>query len=133
MKAKPGAGNREPEAWSQPVPKEVLPSAIEVRRGITPALPTTDYRLPTSIELHIEELVIHGFEPNDCEQLASAVESELARLLTERGIQQSLTDGIEIERLHGGAFRIKQDEPSTSVGQHLAGAIYSGINGGKRG
>ena len=36
---------------------------------------------PARIELHIEELVLHGFAPGDRRPLGEAVERELTRLL----------------------------------------------------
>lgn len=125
-KAEIGMQNAELRGQLPIAPKEALPLALDPKLSTNRAAPGS--RLPTPIELHIEELVIHGFAPNDHQQLAAAVEHELTRLLDEKGFGQALTDEMEIERLHGGAFRIRQDEPSTTTGQQLAGTIYKSIN-----
>ncbi len=96
------------------------------------AQPNTAAVAPRSIELHIEELVLHGFAPDNHEQFAAAVESELTRLLTERGIPSLLTASGEVEQLGGSAFRIQQGEQAEVTGQHLAKAIYTGVKGGLR-
>ena len=93
---------------------------------------TSAIRNPQSIELHIEELVVDGFAPDNRERFVAAVESELARLLGERGISGSLTEDIEVEQLTGSALRIRQDETSETTGQHLAQAIYARMIGGLR-
>ena len=49
-----------------------------------------------NIELHIEELVLHGFSPGDRYRIGEAVEQELTRLLADRGVPQSLAEGGEI-------------------------------------
>ena len=39
-----------------------------------------------SIELHIEELLLHSFSPGDQYHIGEAVEQELSRLLADRGV-----------------------------------------------
>ena len=46
-----------------------------------------------NIELHIEELVLHGFEPGDRHRIGEAIERELARLFAEQGTPPSLAQG----------------------------------------
>jgi len=104
----------------------------EPRPEIDSANPQSAIRDPQSIELHIEELVIDGFAPDDREQFAAAVESELTRLLGERGIPGSVTEDIEVERGAGGALHIPQNEKSETTGRRLARVIYTGMMGGLR-
>ena len=133
MKQNAEVGMRNAELQSQPSvpPKEALPNVRAPKPALDPVSPQSAIRNPQSIELHIEELVIHGFAPDNHGRFAAAVESELTRLLSERGIGQSLSESMEIEQLHGGAFRVRQDEQSEGVGQHLAKAIYLGVTGGQ--
>ena len=42
-------------------------------------------RKPYNIELHIEELVLHGFSPRDRDAIGEAVQRELTRLFVEQG------------------------------------------------
>jgi len=112
--------------------KEALPNVRVSNPDLEPVSPQSAIRNPQSIELHIEELVIHGFAPDNHERFGAAVESELTRLLSERGIVRSLSESIEIEQIHGGAFRVRQDDESEAVGEQLAKAIYLGVTGGER-
>jgi hypothetical protein len=123
------------QSQSSVTPK-VLPDARapkpEPKPSVDSVNPQSVIRNPQSIELHIEELVIDGFAPDNTERFAAAVESELTRLLSERGIQGSLTEDIDVERLAGGALRIRQDEQSETTGRRLARTIYTGMIGGLR-
>ncbi len=45
---------------------------------------------PRVIEVHIAELVLHGFDPHDRRTISDAVSRELARLFTKRGLTTAL-------------------------------------------
>jgi hypothetical protein len=81
-----------------------------------------------NIELHIEELVLHGFKMGDRFRISEAVESELARLFAERGVPQSLSKGGEIERIDGGAFDVARGSKPEVMGAQTAKMIYGGLN-----
>lgn len=85
--------------------------------------------IPENIELHIEELVLHGFAPSDRYLIGAAVERELVRLFAERGMPPSLSQGGEIRRLNGGAFEVRQGAKPETVGVQVAQAIYGGFSG----
>ena len=82
---------------------------------------------PKNIELHIEELVLEGFEHVDKHRIAEAVERELTNLFTERGIPRSLADGGEISRLNGGAFQVALNSRPETIGAKVAQAVYGGL------
>jgi hypothetical protein len=82
---------------------------------------------PNTIELHIEELVLHGFPPKDRHLIGEAVQRELTKLLSERGIPSSLSKGGEIARLDGGSFNVKQGSKADVVGRQVAQAVYGGM------
>jgi hypothetical protein len=117
-------------------PKEALPDARSPKPEPKPSVDSVNQqsviRNQQSIELHIEELVIDGFAPDDAERFAGAVERELTRLLSERGIQASLTEDIDVERLAGGALLIRRGERAETTGQRLARTIFTGMTGGLR-
>ena len=81
-----------------------------------------------NVELHIEELVLHGFEPADRFRIGEAAERELSRLLTERGTPPSLAHGRETARLDGGSFEAKPDSTAESIGAQVARAVYRGLS-----
>jgi hypothetical protein len=78
-----------------------------------------------NIELHIEELVLHGFSPGDRRGIAGAVERELAKLLEEKGTP--VVNSGEIDRLDGGSFRVVQGSKPESTGAQIARAVYRGM------
>ena len=79
------------------------------------------------IELNIDELVLHGFAPGDRHRIGEAVERELTRLLTDRGVPQSLERGGEIASMDGGAFEVAPGSRAQVVGAQVAKAVYGGL------
>jgi hypothetical protein len=80
-----------------------------------------------AVELHIEELVLHGFAPGDHYHIGEAVGRELQRLLSEEGVPASLTSLDRVVRLDGGAFRLSPDSTPQAHGYQIARAIYGGL------
>lgn len=80
-----------------------------------------------NIEIHIEELVLHGFAPGDRYCLGAAVELELARLFAERGVPPSLAQGAEFADMGGGAFEMAPGSRSEAIGAQVAQAVYGGL------
>jgi hypothetical protein len=86
-----------------------------------------------TLDLRIEELVLHGFERIDRHQVASAIERELARLLREPAAHEALrrrgaTDGrADADRLDAGAFIVPHDASAPAVGAQVAQAIWRGM------
>ena len=79
---------------------------------------------PHSIELHIEELVLHGFAPGDRYRIADAVERELARLFAEQGVPPSLAQNNHVARLDGRAFEVAPQAKPETMGVQIARAVY---------
>jgi hypothetical protein len=79
------------------------------------------------IELHIEELVLHGFEPGNHHAIGEAVESELERLLTEGGLAENLTSGGEVPLIHADKINLASGESPVRLGHHIAKSVYRGI------
>ena len=80
-----------------------------------------------NVELHIDELVLHGFAPGDSYRIGAAVERELSRLFAERGTPPSLARGGSTNRLDGGAFEAKPDSRAEAIGARVARAVYGGL------
>lgn len=80
-----------------------------------------------NIELHIEELVLHGFSPGDRYNIARAVERELSMLIGDKGVSQDFVNNGEIERLDGGSFQVLSDSKPESTGAQIARAVYGGM------
>jgi len=76
---------------------------------------------PREIEVHIEELVLHGFAPGERWQVGDALEHELRGLLAERGLPASWQGSPA--KLDAGNVRLTN--PATT-GRQIAGAIHEG-------
>lgn len=85
--------------------------------------------MPQNIELHIEELVLHGFAPGgDRYRIEEAVQQELKRLFAEQGVPRSLAGGGDIGRLDAGAFEMEAGAKPEAIGVQIAQAIYGGLS-----
>lgn len=84
-----------------------------------------------NFELHIEELVLHGFSPRERYAIGEAVQRELTRLFTEQGIHPSLGQG-RIARLDGGSVLVKQGTRADAIGKQVAQTVYAGMKGGAK-
>ena len=82
----------------------------------------------TSIELHIEELVLHGFAAADRRAIGAAVEAELTRLLASRGLPASLADGATIRAIDAGRVAVPGDARPANVGVQVAQSVYGGLS-----
>jgi len=84
----------------------------------------------TEIRLHIDELVLHGFDPRQRHAIADAVQAELTRLLTD-----SLGDPASLEaspsanhrRVDAGTFDLVPGTPPAAAGTSLAAALKTAI------
>jgi hypothetical protein len=83
-----------------------------------------------SIDLHIEELVLRGFEPGEEGRIGQAVQREMARLLAEGNVPPSLAQGGEIAHLDGGTFDVAPGSGAEAIGAQVAQAVYRGLADG---
>jgi hypothetical protein len=81
-----------------------------------------------SIELRIEELILHGFAPGDHHPIGAAMERELGRLLSERGLPPQLVQAGERPSLDGGSFALRPNARPEAIGVHVARAVYGGFS-----
>jgi len=88
----------------------------------------------SNINLHIEELVLHGFAPGDRYIIADAVERELSHLLaqqfmpfTSAGIPRTLAHDLGNSRLDAGAFNVARGSRADSIGIQIAQAVHGGL------
>jgi hypothetical protein len=80
-----------------------------------------------NIHLHIEELVLHNFAPNDRYVIADAVERELSRLLAADGVSHSLGDNSNRPRVDAGNFQVAPGAKTTAIGAQIAQSVHGGI------
>lgn len=80
------------------------------------------------IDLHIDRLVLHGFEHLDRATLGAAVEAELTRLFAEHGTSATLHEGSRIPRIDGGSFSAAPGATAGTLGVQIARSVYGGMN-----
>jgi hypothetical protein len=80
-----------------------------------------------NIEVHIEELVLHGFAPSDRNGMGSGMERKLSRLFIEEGLPPSLGRTQAIDYLDSGAFEVAPELGVEAVGVEVANAVYKGL------
>lgn len=83
------------------------------------------------IELHIEELVLHGVSRSDARRVGAAVEAELGRMLTEHGLPSGLGHGGEIGAIDAGQVSLAGAARPESTGAAVARAVYGGLAHGQ--
>jgi hypothetical protein len=96
---------------------------MDKRRRTENVIPKTQHL----IDLHIEELVLHGFPAEDRYRIGSAVEAELARMFVEGGVPPSVTQGNDMIDLDGGSFEMEPGSKAERVGGQIAKAVYGGL------
>lgn len=77
-----------------------------------------------NVHLHIDRLVLDGFDPLDRGALGAAVEAELARLLAEEGAPPALHRDARVPRLDGGTFDLPPGAGAETVGKQVAHRVY---------
>lgn len=82
-----------------------------------------------NVNLNIERLVLEGFQLRPGEHLLvrAAVERELSRLFTERGVSPQLLSGGAMPRLDAGDMRLNGGETPRQVGTQIARTLYGGL------
>jgi hypothetical protein len=81
------------------------------------------------IEVTIDELVLHGFDPRQRHAIADAVERELSRLM--RADAALLPDWSAISAAHAdaGAFNVAASASAVDVGTGIARAVITATRG----
>jgi hypothetical protein len=82
---------------------------------------------PARIELHIEELVLHGFVPGERHAIGAAVERELGRLLAQRGPGSPSIARGERAHVNAGDVHVAPASKAPAVGAQVAQAVYGGL------
>jgi len=82
-----------------------------------------------NIRLHIDRLVLDGVPPGvgGARRFQASMEAELARLLTEGGLGQSLLSGGAIPQLRVGPVQADAYGNPSRLGAGVARAVYGGL------
>jgi hypothetical protein len=87
-----------------------------------------------SLEVHIEELVLHGFPPGAGQGLADAVKAELEHRLATGSARRAVgaNAGTDIERVDAGTIHVADPGRPAAVGEQVGGAVASALTAGGR-
>src|SRR5262249_48874942 len=77
-----------------------------------------------SVELQIDQLVLHGFAPGERLAVADALENELAELFAEQGLRHSLMSSMDLSTLDGGEFRVSSGSKPHQIGAQIGQSLY---------
>lgn len=82
-----------------------------------------------NVRLHIEHLILDGLpiEAAQAPAVQGAVEAELSRLLTERGLAPELRQGGAVPYARGEDLRPAEDNTPARLGESIARAVHGGI------
>lgn len=86
-----------------------------------------------NVRLHIDRVVLDGIDVAAAARphLRVAIESELARLVGERGIAPELARGIAVPSVRAPQIDLAPGARPAQLGSAIAGSVFSGV-GGKR-
>jgi len=81
-----------------------------------------------NLEVHIEELILDGFDSMDQAQLGLAVEKALSLQLEMNGLPTTFARGVQISGLDGGSFSAVPGTAPEQLGNQIAQAVYGGLS-----
>jgi hypothetical protein len=81
-----------------------------------------------TVELHIEELILHGFPARDRHRIAAALERELSRLIAQGDLAHLPGKSIQLDHLDAGSFRLDPAAQPSHIGRIVAQRVYGQIS-----
>ena len=85
--------------------------------------------MPYNLELQIDQVVLHGFAVRDRDLIQAALQQELTRLFTERGIPASFAQSVAVNQVNGASFDLAAGAKAGDIGTQIAQSIYGGLWG----
>ena len=80
------------------------------------------------VEIHLEQLVLDGFDPRDRHRIAGAVESGLARLFENQSVDpQRLAAMGDRLKINAGRIVIPAGGSPDGIGAQIASAVFEGL------
>jgi len=95
------------------------------RAGSLPVQGARPNLVGASLNVHIEEIVLHGFSANHRHSIGDSTSHELTRLLSDNGLSSTLSQSAE--RINAGKFQMDDGARPHVVGSLVANAVYGGL------
>jgi len=86
---------------------------------------------PSAMQVHIEELVLEGFDARDRYRIAEGLEQELAQVFAEHGAPPGISKPARIERFDAGEFQVAPGTAPEAVGAQVAQTLFRHWSAGK--
>jgi len=83
--------------------------------------------MDSSMEIHIDELVLEGFEAHDQEGISDGLRQALTRLFMEKGLPRTLTQNSRYPGILAGDFNLAPGTKPHSIGEAIATTVFSGF------
>jgi hypothetical protein len=83
-----------------------------------------------NIELHIDELTLHGFTPEHRNRIGNAIELELTRLIREKGLSGIGNNDVHVPQLNGGSFTMGANVNTSGAGTEIARSVFGSLAAG---
>jgi hypothetical protein len=84
----------------------------------------------TTVVIHIEELVLHGFDAADRHAIGDAVQAEIERRFSAEALPPAWRQGAAIDRVAAGDVRLPAS--ARGAGRTIGGAVHRSLSTGAR-
>ncbi len=81
-----------------------------------------------SIDLRIDELILHGFAARDRHRIAAALEHELSRLIAQGELAHPRSNSIQLDRIDAGTFHLDPATGPNHIGRMVAQRVYGQLS-----
>lgn len=92
--------------------------------GLNPRSPAKTRR---AVEVEIEELVLHGFDPGDRHVIAEAIQRELAQMIGAGQLPLTQGSPVALRRMDAGAFQVEAGSKPAASGTQIARSVVRGL------
>jgi hypothetical protein len=79
------------------------------------------------VEIHIQELILHGFPPGQRHRIGEAVQKELERLLVEKAWPYGSAHDLHVYHTDGGGFALDGSGRPEAAGVKIANAVHGAV------
>lgn len=80
-----------------------------------------------TIEIHIDELVLHGFSPHDRHRIGDAVQAAIYQHIMTTGLPDLLSTGGFTPVINAGSFDVSSPKP-IAIGENIASTVYNSFS-----
>jgi len=84
--------------------------------------------MKANVELHIDKLVLHGFERKDGFPIRDALTNELTRLFQDQGIPIGVRQEGAFGQINTNAFHFRAQDRPEQIGRAIAHSIYNSFS-----